>query len=113
VKDLFACPEETRDVLLAWFSKSYDNVVESLSLKDDLTYHQAKQGILNYSSNYHSPSRASSKNFKPQHEANPISLSYGNKDKNMKKWSSSYSNSGDKECNRGQKLSPGTASSHI
>jgi hypothetical protein len=36
-----------RDFLLAWFAESHDNVVENLSSKDTLTYHEAKEHILN------------------------------------------------------------------
>jgi hypothetical protein len=99
VKDLFACQEAKRVFLLTWFAESYDNVVENLSSKDHLTYHEAKERILNLPSNHHSPSGASSKNSKPQHEANAISSSNVKKDKKKNKGSSSTSNSGGKECN--------------
>jgi hypothetical protein len=107
VKDLFTCQEVKRDFLLAWFAESHDNVVENLSSKDHLTYHEAKERILNLPSNHRSPSGASSKNSKPQHEANAVSSSNGKKDKKKKKGSSSSSNSGGKECNWCRKHSPG------
>jgi hypothetical protein len=113
VKDLFACQEVKRDFLLAWFAECHDNVVENLSSKDHLTYHKAKERILNLPSKYRSPSGASSKNSKPQHEANAVSSSNGKKDKKKKKGSLSSSNSGGKECNWCRKHSPGTASGHI
>jgi hypothetical protein len=113
VKDLFACHEAKRDFLQAWFAESYDNVVENLSSKDHHTYHQVKERILNLPSNHRSPSGASSKNFKPQHEANAVSSSNGKQDKTKKTGSSSSSNSGGKECNWCRKYSPGTASGHI
>jgi hypothetical protein len=75
VKDLFACQEAKRDFLLAWFAESHDNVVENLSSKDHLTYHETKEGILNLPSNHRAPSGASSKNSEPQHEANALSSS--------------------------------------
>jgi hypothetical protein len=99
MKDLFACQEAKPDFLLAWVAESYDNVVQNLSSKDHLTYHEAKEPILIIPSNHRSPSGASSKNSKPQHEANAISSSNGKKDKKKKKGSSSSSNSGGKECN--------------
>jgi hypothetical protein len=52
VKDLFACQEAKRDFLLAWFAESHDNVVENISSKDHLTYHEAKEHILNLPSNH-------------------------------------------------------------
>jgi hypothetical protein len=55
--------------------------VENLSSKDHLTYHEAKEHILNLPSNHRSPSGASSKNSKPQYEANAVSSSNGKKDK--------------------------------
>jgi hypothetical protein len=113
VKDLSSCQEAKRDFLLAWFAESHDNVVENLPSKDHLTYHEAKERILNLPSNYRSPSGPSFKNSKPQHEANAVSSSNGKKDKKNKKRSSSFSNSGGKECNWCRKHSPGTASSHI
>jgi hypothetical protein len=113
VKDLFTCQEAKSDFLLAWFAESHDNVVENLSSKDHLTYHEAKERILNLPSNHRSTYGASSKNSKPQYEANAGSLSNGKKDKKKKKRTSSYSNSGGKECNWGRKHSPGTASGHI
>jgi hypothetical protein len=99
MKDLFACQEAKRDFLLVWVAESYNNVVENLSSKDHLTYHDTTEHILTLPSNHHSPSGASSKNSKPQHEANPVSSSNGKKDKKKKKGSSSSSNSGGKECN--------------
>jgi hypothetical protein len=99
VKDLFACQEATRDFLLAWFAESHDNVVENLLSNDHLTYHEAKERILNLPSNYRSPSGASSKNSKLQHEANAITSWNGKKDKKKKKGASFASNSGGKECN--------------
>jgi hypothetical protein len=113
MKDLFTCQEAKRHFLLAWFAESYDNVVEPLSSKDHLTYHEAKEGILKLPSNYRSPSGSSSMNSKPQHEANTIDSSNGKKDKKKKKGSSSSSNSGGKECNWYRKHSPGTASGLI
>jgi hypothetical protein len=113
VKDLFACQEAKRDFLLAWFAESHDNVVENLSSKDHLTYHEVKERILTLHSNNPSLSGASSKNSKPQHEANAVSSSNGKKDKKKKKESSSSSNSGGKECNWCRKQSPGTASGQI
>jgi hypothetical protein len=99
VKDLFACQEAKRDFLLAWSAESHDNVVENLSSKDHLTYHEAKERILNIPPNYRSPSEVSSKNSNPQYEANAVSSSNGKKDKKKKKGYSSSSNSGRKECN--------------
>jgi hypothetical protein len=113
VTDLFACQEATRDFLLAWVAKSHDNIVENLSLKAHLTYHQAKEQILNLPSNHRSPSGASSKNSKPQHEANAVASSNGKKGMKKKKGSCSSSNSGSKKCNWYPKHSPGTASCHI
>jgi hypothetical protein len=113
LKDLFVCHEANMDFLLAWFAKSHDNVVENLSSKDHLTYHEVKERILNLHSNHHSPSGASSKNSKPQHEANAVSFSNGKKDMKKKKGSSSSSNSGSKGCNWCRKHSPSTESSHI
>jgi hypothetical protein len=95
------------------FAESHDNVVEQLSSKDHLTYHEAKEHVLNLPSNHRSPTGASSKNSKPQHEANPVSSTNGKKDKKQKKGSSSSSNSGGKECNWCRKHSPGTACGHI
>jgi hypothetical protein len=77
VKDLFACQEAKRDFLLVWFAESHDNVVENLSSKEHLTYQEAKERILNLAANHRFPSGASSKNSKPQHEANAVSLSNG------------------------------------
>jgi hypothetical protein len=113
VKDLFACQEAKRDFLLAWFAESHDNVVENLSSKDHVTYHEAMKRILNLPSNHRSPSGASSKNSKPQHEADAVSSSNRKKDKKKKKRPSSSSNPGDKECNKYRSHSPGTASGHI
>jgi hypothetical protein len=113
VKDLFACQEANRDFLLAWFAESHDNVVENLSSKVYLSYHEAKERILILPSNHCSPSGACSKNFKPQHEANAISSSNRKKDKKKKKGSSSCSNLGGKDRNWYRKHSPGTASGHI
>jgi hypothetical protein len=113
VKDLFAYQEAKRDFLQAWFAESHDNIVENLSSKDHHTYYEAKERILNLPSNHRSPSGASSKNSKPQHEANAMSSSNGKKDNNKKKGSSSSSNSGGKECNWCRKHSPGIASGHI
>jgi hypothetical protein len=53
--------------------------------KTILTYYEAKERILNLPSNHCSPSRALSKNSKPQHEANAVSVSNGKKDKKKKK----------------------------
>jgi hypothetical protein len=84
-----ASQEMKTNFLLAWFAKSYDNGVENLSSKDYLTYHKAKVGILNLPSNYRSPFGASSKNSKPQHEANAVSSSNEQNDQKKKKGSSS------------------------
>jgi hypothetical protein len=113
VKDLFGCQEVKRDVLLAWFAESYDNVVANLSSNDHLTYHEAKERIRNLPTNHRSPSGASSKNSKPRYEANAVSSLNGKKDKKKKKASSSSSKSGGKECNWCRNHSPGTASGHI
>jgi hypothetical protein len=113
VQDLFACQEANRDFLLAWFAESHNNDVESLSSKDHLSYHEAKERILNFPSNHRSPSGASSKNSKPQQDAKAVSSSNGKKDKKKKKESSSSSNSGGKEYNWCRKHSLGTASGHI
>jgi hypothetical protein len=102
-----------RDFLLVWFAESHDNVLENLSSNDHLTYHEAKERILTLHSNHHSPSGASSKNSKPQHEAHAVSSSNLKKHKKKKKGSSSSSNSGGKECNWCRKHSPSTASSHL
>jgi hypothetical protein len=99
VKDLLAYQEAKRDFLLAWFAESHDTVVENRSSNDHLTYHNAKEHLLNLPSNHSSPSGASSKNSKPPHEANALSSSNGKKDKMKKKGSFSSSNSGNKECN--------------
>jgi hypothetical protein len=113
VKDLFTCQEAKTDFLLGWVPKSHDNVVENLSSKDHLTIHEAKDGSLNPASNYRSPSGASSKNSKPQYEANAISSSNGKKDKKKKQGNRSSSNSSGKECNWCRKYSRGNASRHI
>jgi hypothetical protein len=94
VKDSLACQEAKRDFLLAWFTESHDNVVENLYSKDHLTYHEVKERILNLPSNYRSSSGASSKNSKPQHEANAVSSSNRKKDKKKMKGSSTSSSSG-------------------
>jgi hypothetical protein len=94
MKDLFACPGAKREFLLGWFTESHNNIVENLSSTDHLTYHEAKNPILNLPFNYHSPSRASSKNSKPQHEANTVSSSNGKKDMKKKNGSSSSSKLG-------------------
>jgi hypothetical protein len=98
---------------LLWFAESHDNVVETLSSTDYLNYHEAKEHILNLPSNHRSPSGASSKNSKPQHEANAVSSSNGKKDKKKTKGSSSSSNSVGKECNWYCKHSPCTTTDHI
>jgi hypothetical protein len=113
VTNLFTCQEAKRDFLLVWIAESYDNVVENLSSKDHLTYHQAHEHILNLPSNYLSPFGASAQNSKPQYEANAVSSSNGKKDKKKKQGSSSSSNSGGKECNWCCNHSPGTESVHI
>jgi CRISPR/Cas system-associated protein Cas10 (large subunit of type III CRISPR-Cas system) len=113
MRDLFAYKEAKRDFLLAWFAESHDNVVENLASKPHLTYHKAKERILNLTSNHRSLSGASSKNSKPQHEANAVSSSNGKKDKKKKKGSSSASISGGKECTWCRKHSPSTESGHI
>jgi hypothetical protein len=100
-------------VRLAWFAESHNNIMESLSSKDYLTYHDAKVRILILPSNPRTPSGASSKNSKPQHEGNTISSSNGKMDKKKTKRRSSSSNLGGKECNCCCKHSPGTASGHI
>jgi hypothetical protein len=99
VKDLIAYQEVKRDFLLAWFAEFYDNEVENLSSKDHLTYHEAKERILNLPPTIGLPSEHSSKNSKPQHEANAITSSNGRKDKKKKKASFSSSNPGSKKCN--------------
>jgi hypothetical protein len=38
MKGLFTCQEAKRDGLIAWLAESYDNMIESLSSKDILTY---------------------------------------------------------------------------
>jgi hypothetical protein len=58
--------------------------MENLSSKDHHTYHEAKERILNLPANHRSPFGASSKNCKPQHEANAVSSSNGKKDKKEK-----------------------------
>jgi hypothetical protein len=113
VKDLFPCQETKRDFLLVWFAESHDNIVENVLSKDHLTDHEAKDRIVSLHSNHGSPSGAPSKNSKPQHEPNAVSLSNGEKDKKKQKGSFSSSNSGGKECNWCHKHSPGTASGHI
>jgi hypothetical protein len=71
VKDLFTCQEAKRDFSLAWFAESHDNVVENLyHQKTTLPATRQRTHILNLLSNHRSPSGASSKNSKPQHEAN-------------------------------------------
>jgi hypothetical protein len=70
--------------LLAWFAKFYDNGVDHLSSKDHLTYYEAKEHILKLPANHYSPSGASSKNSKLQHEANSVSSSNGMKDNKKK-----------------------------
>jgi hypothetical protein len=112
-KDLFACQEAKRDFLLVCFTESYNNVVETLSSKDHLTYQDVKEHILNLPTNHRSLSGASSKNSKPQHEANAVFSTNGKKDKKKKIGSSSSSKSGSKECNWCRPQSPGTACSHI
>jgi hypothetical protein len=109
LKDVFACQEAKRDFLLAWFAEFHDNIVENLLSKDNLTYYKAKERTLNLPSNHYSPCRASSKNFKPQYEANAVSSSNGKKDQQKKNGSFSSSNSSSKECNWYRKHSPGTA----
>jgi hypothetical protein len=59
VKHLFTCREAKKDFLLAWFRESHDNVVESLSSEDRLTYYEAEKHILILHSNYQSPSGGS------------------------------------------------------
>jgi hypothetical protein len=113
VKDLFARQEANTDFLLAWVAKSHDNVVENISSKDHLTYHEAREFILTLPSNYGSPTGASTKNSNPQYKANAMSSLNGKKYKKNKKGSSSASNSGRKECNWCRKHSPGTESGHI
>jgi hypothetical protein len=84
VKNLFACQEVNRDCLWAWFAETYDNVVENQSSKDHVTYHEAKERILNLPSNHRSACGASPKNSEPQHEANPVSSSNHKKNKKTK-----------------------------
>jgi hypothetical protein len=93
--------------------KSHDNVVETLSSKDHLTYHKAKEHILNLPSNHQSPSGASSKNSKPQHEATCRLFVEWKEGQEEEERSFSSSNSGSKEYNWCRKHSPDTASSHI
>jgi hypothetical protein len=112
-KDLFPCQEAIRSFLLAWFPEFHDTVVEKLSSKDHLNYHEAIERILNLPSNHRSPSGAASMTSKPQYESNAISSSNRKKKKKKKNGSSSFSNSGSKECNRDHMHSPGTATSHI
>jgi hypothetical protein len=76
-QDFFAYQEAKSDVLLAWFPKSHDNVVENLLNRDPLSYHEAKEHILNLFSNHHSRSGALSKHSKVQCKADPISLGIG------------------------------------
>jgi hypothetical protein len=85
--------------LLAWFAESHDRVIENLLSTDTFTYYEAKAYILNLPSNHRSPSRALSKNSKPQNKANAISLLDSKKDMKKKKGSSSSSNLGSKEGN--------------
>jgi hypothetical protein len=113
VKDCCACEEVKRDFLQAWFAESHNNVVEPLLSNDHLTYHEAQKWILNHPSNHRSACGASSKNSKPQHEANGISSPNGKKDKKKKKGSFSASNSASKDCNWYHKHSPGTMLGHI
>jgi hypothetical protein len=70
-----------RDFLQGWFSNTHNNDLESLSLKDILTYAEAKYRIVNLPSNYHSLSGASSKNSKPHHEAHTLSSLNGKQNK--------------------------------
>jgi hypothetical protein len=51
VKDLFAYQEAKSDFLLGWFAKSHHNDVEILTSNVHLTYHEAKEQILNLPSN--------------------------------------------------------------
>jgi hypothetical protein len=99
VKDVFTRQEVKWDCLLALFAQFYDTVVEILSLTDHRTYHAAKRHILNLPCNHLTPPETSSKNSKPKHEANSVSLWNGNKDKKKKKQSSSSSNLGGMEYN--------------
>jgi hypothetical protein len=59
IQDLFAYHESNRDFLLAWFAESYDDFVENLLSKDNLTHYKAMERILNLPSNHHTRSRAS------------------------------------------------------
>jgi hypothetical protein len=113
VNNLFACQEAKTDFQLVWFAESHNIVVESLSSNDHLSYYVGKKPILYLPSKDRSPSGASSKNSKPEYEANAISSANGTKDKKKKTGSSSSSNLGGKGCNWYCKHSAGTASSHI
>jgi hypothetical protein len=84
-------------------------IIENLSSNDDLTYYKTKERILNFPSNHCSPCGASSKNSKPQHEANAVSSSNRKKDKKKNNGSSSSSDSGGNKCNWYRKHSQSTA----
>jgi hypothetical protein len=81
VNDLFTCQGVKRDFLVAWFTKSHDNIMENLSSNDHVTYHEIKESILNLPSNHCSPSRASSKNSKLQKKTDTVSSLKGKMDK--------------------------------
>jgi hypothetical protein len=72
-------------------------IILYLSTKYHLTYHLAKNRILNLPYNNHSPSRASFKTSQLQYEAKTIALLNGQKDKIKKTGSFTTSNSGGKE----------------
>jgi hypothetical protein len=98
-KAKFAYQEKTRGYHLGCFAESHDNIVETLSSKDTLTYNETKNHILNLSPTYHSFSEVLSKNPNPQYEANPISLSDAKYNKKLKKWASWSSNLDGNESN--------------
>jgi hypothetical protein len=110
---LFTCQEMKWNCLLVWFAISKDIVVENLLFNDPLTYNKVKEHILKLPSDHCSLSGASSKNYKPQHEANAISLSNSKHDKVRKKWYCSSPNSVGKECTWYHTHSPGTMMGHI
>jgi hypothetical protein len=102
-------------VIFYWHGSPNPTIIlwGNVSSKDHLTNYEAIEYILNLASNHCSPSRAFSKNSKPQHEANAGSSSNGQKDKKKESRSSSSSNLRAKECNWYPKDSLGIASGHI
>jgi hypothetical protein len=113
VKDLFACQEAKSHFLQAYLAESHDNIVENLWSKDNLTYHDAKEHVLNHCHNHHSSTGATSKNSKAEHETNSISLLNGKTANKKKTGSFVSSKSGGKSCNWYRKYSLGTVSSHL